>query len=279
MPKIENDEDTEARCRQIKRPDVSCPVEALHSGIQGDVVVEFVVMLDGSARNPRIIYAVPTDTFESTVRAAVLHTHHPAGGPGSRVIHCHVMYRFQVAGWATTTGYPDLETLVRVTRTKAESGDTHAQLLHGLLLAGLPQLGHRGGDAVPWFLKAAQAGSPSGQYMLGSSLLLGMGCHCAEYALRGTPDAANTKLAAVWLERAAASGDHDGIYYLSALLAATPIEAMRDPKRALDLLEKVRTDVSGNPTAVEIRAAAQAASAAFKDAVSSERRAIAMAAK
>src|SRR6266403_1878838 len=96
---------------------------------------------------------------------------------------------------------------------------------------------------------------------------------------RGPRDAANTKLAAVWLERAAASGNHDGMYYLSALLAATPIEAMRDPRRALDLLEKVRTDISGNPTAVEIRAAAQAASGAFQDAVSSERRAIAMATK
>jgi len=303
MPRIEDNEDTEARCRQFKRPEVSYPVGAEHHGIQGDVFVEFAVMPEGSARNPRIIYAVPTDTFESTVRAAVLHTHYPAGQPGSRVIHCHVMYRFEVAGWTTTAGYPELETLVRVTRRKADSGDAQAQLFYGLLLAGLPQLGHRAGDAVPWFLKAAQAGSPSGQYMLGSSLLLGMGCHCeenkgqvwlrkaaeadqsnaqvtlAEYALRGTPDAANTKLAAVWLERAAASGNHDGMYYLSALLAATPIEAMRDPRRALDLLEKVRTDISGNPTAVEIRAAAQAASGAFADAVGSERRAIAMATK
>jgi TPR repeat protein len=303
MPKVEDDEGRQARCRLLKRPDVSYPVDAQRSGVQGDVFVEFVVMPDGSARNPHIVYAVPTGTFESTVRAAVLHTHYPAGGPGSRAVHCHCMYRFQMAGLTGTAGYPDLERLVRVTRTEAESGDAHAQLFYGLLLAGLPQLGERRSEAVPWFLKAAQAGSPSGQYMLGSSLLLGMGCHCeenkgqvwlrkaaeadqsnaqvtlAEYALRGTPDAANTKLAAVWLERAAASGDHDGMYYLSALLAATPIEAMRDPRRALDLLEKVRTDLSGNPTAIEIRAAAQAASGAFQDAVRSERRAIGMATK
>jgi len=101
----------------------------------------------------------------------------------------------------------------------------------------------------------------------------------AAYALRGTPDAANTKLAAVWLERAAVSGDHDGMYYLSALLAATPLEQMRDPKRALSLLEKVRADMSSDPTMFEIRAAAQAASGAFEDAVGNERRAIATATK
>jgi TonB family protein len=303
MPKIEDDQDAEGRCRQFKRPDVAYPADADSRRIQGDVFVEFVVMPDGSSRNPRIIYAVPNGIFESTVRAAVLHTHYQTGGPGSRVIHCHVMYRFQVPGRATTAGYPDLETLVRVTRRNAESGNANAQLLYGLLLAGLPQLGHPRSDAVPWFLKAAQAGSRSGQYMLGSSLLLGMGCHCeenkgqvwlrqaaaadqsnaqvtlAEYALRGTPDAANTKLAAVWLERAAASGDHDGMYYLSALLAATPVEAIRDPKRALSLLDRVKADVSTDPTMFEIRAAAQAASGAFAEAVGSERRAIAIATK
>src|SRR3984893_18691091 len=99
-------------------------------------------------------------------------------------------------------------------------------------------------------------GSRSAQYVVGSSLLFGMGCHCEEnkgevwlrraavadqsnaqvtlaaYALRGTPDVANTNLAAVWLERAAANGDHDGMYYLSALLAATTREAAGAATRA-----------------------------------------------
>src|ERR1700731_3248374 len=98
-------------------------------------------------------------------------------------------------------------------------------------------------------------GSRSAQYVVGSSLLFGMGCHCEEnkgevwlrraavadqsnaqvtlaaYALRGTPDVANTNLAAVGLERAAANGDHDGMYYLSALLAATPLQGLRGPRR------------------------------------------------
>ena len=300
MPKMKDDERGEARCSQFMRPDVSYPADAQFKGIQGNVFVEFVVMPDGSTRNPRIIYAVPTGIFESTVRAAVLHTQYRAGEQGTKAVHCHTMYRFVVQS-LTASAYPDLQTFVSETRKKAEGGDAGAELMYGMLLAGLPQLGHPRSDAVPWFLKAAQRGSLSAQYLVGSSLLFGMGCRCEEskgevwlrkaavadqsnaqvslaaYALRGTPDATNSKLAGVWLERAAATGDHDGMYYLSALLAATAVDELRDPKRALSLLDKVRADVSGNPTAFEIRAAAQAASGAFADAVGSERRAIAMA--
>jgi TonB family protein len=302
MPKVEEDADARANCRVLKVADLTYPPDAERNGVQGNVFVEFVVMPDGSTRNPRILYAVPTGAFEPAVRTMVLHLRYKPREPGNKPAHCHVMYRFLIRA-RSAADYPDLQKFTTVTLKKAEAGDIDAELVYGMLLAGLPQLGHTQSDALPWFLKAAQGGSRSAQYVVGSSLLFGMGCHCEEnkgevwlrraavadqsnaqvtlaaYALRGTPDAANTKLAAVWLERAAASGDHDGTYYLSALLAATPLEQMRDPKRALSLLEKVKADVSTDPTVFEIRAAAQAASGAFQDAVSSERRAIAMATK
>ena len=300
MPKVEEDADARASCRVLKVADLIYPPDAERNGVQGNVFVELVVVPDGSTRNPRILYAVPPGAFEPAVRTMVLHMRYKPREPGTRPAHCQVMFRF-VVRQRSAADYPDLQQFVRVTYKKAEAGDIDAELVYGMLLAGLPQLGHTRSDALPWFLKAAQGGSRSAQYVVGSSLLFGMGCHCEEnkgqvwlrkaavadqsnaqvalaaYALRGTPDAANTKLAAVWLERAAASGDHDGMYYLSALLAATPVEEMRDPKRALSLLEKVKADVSTDPTVFEIRAAAQAASEAFADAVGSERQAIAMA--
>ena len=101
----------------------------------------------------------------------------------------------------------------------------------------------------------------------------------ATYALRGTPGAANVKVAKLWLERAAARRDPDGMLYLAALLAATPESEMRDPPRAQKLVEHIVRQMDDDPTPFEIRAAAQAASGAFQDAVSSERRAIAMATK
>lgn len=98
----------------------------------------------------------------------------------------------------------------------------------------MPQLGKQRSDALPWFLKSAQPGSPVAQYQVGYSLLTGWGCHCeenkgpewlrraaeqdqpdaqvalAEYALRGTPDEASVKQAKWWLERAVARGSRDG---------------------------------------------------------------------
>ena len=302
MPKVEDDADARTSCRMLKVADSTYPPDAERNGVQGNVFVELVVMPDGSTRNPRILYAVPPGVFEPAVRTMVLHLRYKPRAPRTKPAHCQVMYRFEVRHHSAAD-YPDLQKFVGVTHQKAEAGDTDAEFVYGMLLAGLPQLGHTRSDALPWFLKAAQGGSRNAQYVVGSSLLFGMGCHCEEnkgevwlrqaavadqsnaqvtlaaYALRGTPDAANTKLAAVWLERAAVSGDHDGMYYLSALLAATPLEQMRDPKRALSLLEKVRADMSSDPTMFEIRAAAQAASGAFEDAVGNERRAIATATK
>lgn len=189
------------------------------------------------------------------------------------------------------------------THKKAEHGDVESQFMYGLLLSGVPQLGHKPEDALPWFLKAAQSGYRQAQYEIGSSLLVGRGCQCeenkallwlsraaeadqsnaqvtlAQLALRGTPDAADMKRAKFWLERAAARGDHDGMLYLSALLAGAPVPEFRDPARALSLLDRVNKDLGGDPSEFEIRAAAQAAAGKFDPAADSERRAISMASR
>lgn len=299
MPKGQDSGQDRARCWLAKAGELIYPRAARERGIQGEATVETTVLADRSTRNPRVISAVPPSVFEPTVRAMAMQLRwRPAEAAGA-VVHCQLLFRFQMP--YGKGAYPDLQSYVAATHKKAEAGDTQAELLYGLLLAGLPQLERPRSEAVPWFLKAAQAGLPVAQYLIGTSLLFGNGCRCeesqgevwlrkaaeadqpsaqvelADYALRGASDARNIKLADVWLERAAASGDHDGTYYLSALLAATPAEELRDAKRALALLEKLREDERDNPTAVEIRAAALAASGAYGDAVKKERRAISMA--
>lgn len=301
MPRISDDQGTQEQCKPRKRPPIAYPEDADSKGIQGNVYVEFAVMPDGRARNPRILYALPTGVFDDTVRTAVLQAEFTARASGEKAVHCQIMFQFRAASLQGTAGYPQLETLARRTLEKAQAGDVESQFFYGMLLAGLPQLGHGRKDAIPWFLKAAQSGYRQAQFEVGSSLLLGLGCQCeeskgevwlrkaaeadqsnaqvtlAQFALRGTPDAADTQRAKVWLERAAASGDRDGMLYLSALLAATPVAALRDPPRALSLLDKVRKDLYRDPTEFEIRAAAQASSGAFDQAVKSERKALEMA--
>jgi TPR repeat protein len=118
---------------------------------------------------------------------------------------------------------------------------------------------------LDWLRRAAQAGQPDAEVTL------------AMYALRGSPDESRSQQAKRWLEQAAGSGNHDGKLYLAALLAAAPGERTRDPKRALALLEEIFRDVKDDPTAFEIRAAAEASAGNFKEAVKSENKALLMA--
>ncbi|MBV8145105.1 MAG: SEL1-like repeat protein [Gammaproteobacteria bacterium] len=297
MPKIGDDEGTRQQCTPVKIEMPVYPIDLRYATVQGNLVVEFAIPPDGTARNPRVSYSMPPGVFDESARRAVLRTRFAVRAAGEPAIHCRLMYRF-VAQSEGAADYPELEAYVRSARKQAEAGSAKAEYLYGLLLSGFPQLRHSEQDALPWFLKAAQQGQRQAQYAVGRNLMWGRGCQCeeskaevwirkaaeadepgaqvtlAQFALRGSPDAADTAKAKVWLERAVAHGDHDGMLYLSALLAATPIEQLRDPPRALTLLDKVRKDLGGDPIELEIRAAAQAASGEFSKAVDSERKAV-----
>jgi len=298
MPQAPPDDGVDRRCWALKQVIPEYPEDAQRLGMDGEVYVEWTVSADGSARHPRVAYAVPPNKFESAVQSAVLHTRYPAANPSAPAAHCSQMYRFIQGRGAENLR---LQQYVKETRVKADNGDVGAQVLYGMLL-GLPQLQHKPQDGLPWFLKAAQAGSHLAQFEVGNALMSGWGCQCddhkglvwlrraaeadepnaqvalAGYALRGNPDAASTRKAAIWLERAAAHQDPYGMLYLSALLAATPVAELRDSKRALQLVDGAHS-LRGDPTPFEIRAAAQAASADFAAAVRNEREAIALATK
>jgi len=296
---IENAEhEDRTRCRPVHAYVPRYPQDAAGRGIQGQVYVEFSVMPDGRSRNPRIIYAVPQGAFEPTVRDALLRSEFASGSTGRSSIQCTMFYRFVLSG---AVGYSKLDAFVDETLAHAKAGDPGAQMLYGMLLVGLPQLNKPRSQALPWFLKSAQAGVPVAQYQVGYSLLKGWGCDCEEnkgldwlrraaqagqpdaevtlamYALKGSPDEERSRQAKLWLEQAAASGSHDGKLYLSALLATAPEAEGGDPRRALMLLGEVFRGVKDDPTAFEIRAAAQASAGEFKDAVQSEREAVGMA--
>jgi uncharacterized protein len=288
------------RCRPTKPFFPPYPVDAERRGIQGAVYVEFTEIPDGTSRMPRVIYAVPRGVFESAARQGVLRSKFGIAGAEGKPLQCTMFYNFVAAGQKEWE-YEGLPKRVEKTLTEARSGDVRAQVLYAYMLVGLPQLKRPRREAVPWFLKAAQAGAPAAQYQIGYSLLKGWGCNCEEdkalewlrkaaeadqpdaqvtlarYALRGTPRPEDLARARVWLERAAAQDHHEGKLYLAALLAAAPAKEMRDPNRALTLIQQVFKDEDDDPAAFEVRAAAQASTGMFADAVKSQRRAISMA--
>jgi hypothetical protein len=286
------------RCRAVHVDVPRYPADATSRRIQGQVYVEFSVMPDGRSRNPRIIYAVPEGIFEPTVRDGLLHSEFVSAPAERSPVQCTMFYRFVMEGAA---GYSRLDAYVDETLAQAKAGDPRAQMLYGMLLVGLPQLNKPRSQALPWFLKSAQAGVPAAQFQVGYSLLKGWGCDCEEnkgldwlrraaqagqpdaevtlamYALKGNLDEERSRQARLWLEQASASGSHDGKLYLAALLATAAETDGGDPRRALRLLDEVFREVKDDPTAFEIRAAAQASAGEYKEASESERKAIALA--
>jgi uncharacterized protein len=300
LPTIVRDREYQERDRaHLSKPFApGYPPDAQQQGVQGEVYVEFIVARDGHPRLPRILYAVPTGFFEAAVRESVLGTLYlPArinGTPISSPVSMFYHFKMDIS----LNAYGTLEERIEKTKLKAEEGDPGAQMLYGMMIAGLPQLKQTYSQALPWFLKAAQAGAPYAQYQIGTSLLQGRGCECdntkgeiwlqkaaqsdqpdaqvslAEYLLREKPNHEGVVGALVWLERAAKQGNNSAKLLLSAILAANPASDLRDPSRALKLVDGLEHEYKEDPSFWEIRAAANAARGDFKAAVKAESRAM-----
>ncbi len=210
------------------------------------------------------------------------------------------LYTFKVTG-TTIDDYSDLAARVRETAKKAKAGDPNAEMLYGMMLAGLPQLKKTYDQALPWFLKAAQAGAPYAQYQVGIGLMAGHGCQCepakgelwlekaaqadqpdaevalADYLLRNATGGNSIAAAKLWLERAAKQGNVYGKLRLSAILASSPSAELRDPARALVLADETKGEYRDDPSRWEIIAAADASQSDFKDAMRAETRALGLA--
>ena len=275
------------------------PVEARRQGIQGEVYVEFLVAADGRARLPRILYALPSGMFDSAVRDSVLRSSFlPARINGTPIASTvSTFYNFKISN-VTVDDYIGLESRAKSTLAKAEAGDASAQLMYAMMISGLPQLRQTYDKALPWFLKAAQAGSPYAQYQIGTGLLQGRGCQCdaakgdiwlekaaqadqpdaqvtlAEHLLRDHPTPESVSGALIWLQRAAKNGNSSAKLYLAALLATNPQPNVHDPARALELADGIMKELHDDPSVWEVRAAANAARGDFKAATKDQARAV-----
>jgi TonB family protein len=301
LPRILKDREYEDRdpVRPSKPFIPPYPLDAQRRGIQGEAYVEFVVAPDGHPRIPRILYALPGGFFEDAVRDSVMRSSYlPARINGKPIAtSVSVFYNFRVPG-VSIQDYDGLDRRVHDTESKAEAGDPSAQMLYAMMIAGLPQLKRTYNQALPWFLKAAQAGAPYAQYQIGTGLLQGRGCQCdagkgeiwlekaaqadqpdaqvslAEYLLKDSANRESLAGAVVWLERAVKQGNAAAKLLLSAILAASPSSDMRNPTRALALIDGLDHEYKSDPSLWEIRAAANASRGEYKAAIKAQSRAI-----
>jgi TPR repeat protein len=295
----------EQPCRAVKLSRPSYPLRELMDGEQGRLLVAFTVLPDGTTRLPHVLVEAPLPNksdFDFLTRQSILRSRF-APRPGSVPVECALDYQFQASHLAASD-YSGLQRYLRRARMNARAGDPMAALVYGTMLAGLPQIHERRGAALPWLIKAAQAGIAAGEFDTGASLLTGWGMSgwgsasdihkglrwlhlaaaqndpdaealLAQWQLRGTPALPAVEQAVRWLDQAAAQDNEFGDLYLAAVLAAWPQPAIRNPGRALLLEKKAYEDGVGvDPTGLEIRAAAHAAAGDFNSAVRDERKAL-----
>jgi TonB family protein len=268
------------------------PLAAKREGISGSVLVEATVAPDGRARNARVWYSLPADVFDEAARRVALSNAYTAPKVNGVVAACTIRFRVRFTAGNGDGGNAEQKKVLAQVREKARAGDPHSQIAYGLLLELRPDMNVENERTLDWFVKAAQGGVPSAQYLVGMYCLsavvwngekndskglawLQMAVDAgqaeaqtglANYLLRGKPDTSTFGRAQSLLEKAVGSGNRDAKYFLAGLLATGPDAAQRDPKRALELLLQVSGELDFDPTFFEIRAAANAQLGDFAEA-------------
>ena len=287
-------------------PDDYYPTAGIQQGMSGNVELEYTVMPDGRAHYPRAVIGVPPGAFDQPAKNVIFNSYFKPKKVNGVAVPCRMRVRvkFTIKGGTAGSQNPALAKAMAEAREKAMAGDPQSQLTYALLLQGLGSLAETPQESsIFWNLKAAQAGLPTAQFMVGSFLMnttyasqderkaliwltkaanagqADAQVDLANYLLRKTDDPAGRARAFDLLDKAASTENLEAKYRLAALLASDPDESRRNPKRALELLEKVMLGKEIDPTTFEVRAAANAMLGEFKSAQTDQQRAIRLADK
>ena len=294
----------------IVDPDLGCPERtsaALQQGAKpeypdsrprrnGLVIGELTIGVDGRPRDPEVLLAAPDEAFAAAAVEAWMHSRFtPASRDGAPVeSRLQVRLPFVITGgealWASAP-YKDA-------RAAADAGDPAAEYLVGLAATGDPSLGIGPAHATELLINAARDGNASAQYWLGEQLRSVAACHpqttgaawlthgaaggdasaqltLAADLLSGTPTDAQVGEAHTLLEHAAAADSYYVRKHVVALLAASPIAALRDPATAQQVAFKLSAGkIQSDPQMFEALAAAAAAGGDFAGAASQQQTAI-----
>jgi TonB family protein len=282
-------------------PDEFYPPDAKRRQISGSVIVDVTVAPDGSARNVRVWNSLPATVFDEAGRRVAFENVYKAPVENGVPVTCRIRFKVLFAirySRANDGQTPEQLKVLSAARASAESGDPVSQLTYGLALEMRSRLKD---ESLPieWFVKAAQSGIPTAQYLVGRHLLsaadggletdhgkaiawLQMAADSgqadaqtllANYLLRAEPANAY-RMAQELLDKAAASGHRDAKFYLASVLATGPDAARRDPRRALELLEQVKRELDFDPAFFEVRAAAHAMLGNFGEAQKDQKTAL-----
>jgi uncharacterized protein len=285
---------------KLKPPKVSASVMNKLK-VPGLVLVEFYVAADGRSREPRILQALPRDVFDDAVMQSVITSSFTPARRQNQPVGQWTRLAYTFA----QPGSGGFQPFVQSVKAQAEAGNPRTQYLYSLVLMSPGMVTAAPSEqemeqARLWRLKAAQAGVPQAQFMLGRDQLstacegsIGRAMEWIRLAARSElpeaqvmlsqaieaqvlfdPDPRKSALAL--LERAAHSNDLPSMRALAETLAAS---SLRDGERALAVSEQLVKRQPYYPTVFELRAASYAALERFDEAVGDQRKAIKLASK
>ena len=262
---------------------------------QAVVITALTIGVDGRARDPEILLSVPRPEFAAAAVEAWMNAVFSPARRGGQVVASRLQAKtvFGIEGEKLADAQP-----YKVARSAADAGDVAAEYLVGVTATLDPSLGVSYARAGQLLLGAARDGDSAAQYWVGSQLRATSACHSQadgtvwlRHAADGGSASAQVVLASELLNTAAAvaqaaqarallekAADSDSYYvrkHVTALLAASPLDAVRDPPAALEVARKLAAgDIQSDPQMFEAVAAAYAANGDFHDAVAQQQLAI-----
>ena len=299
------------RTQGVVSPDFGCREQAVASVLQAPVpeyphlprdthpsafvITELTIGVDGLARDPEILLAVPERGFTAAAVESWLNSRFAPASRGGMSIESRIQARSLFDKWGGGVSRMDV---YRSARQRADAGDPGAGFLVGLTALVDASLGISYARAGELLLGAARDGDARAQYWVGSQLRAASMCrsrmngavwlrHAADGGsasaqlmlatdlLNGEPSAAQAAEARRLLERAATSDSFYVRKHVVALLAASPLDSVRDPGTALTVAMKLAAgEIQSDPQMFEAVAAAYAANGDFRPASAQQQMAI-----
>jgi TPR repeat protein len=255
------------------------------------VITALTIGADGHGRDPEILLSLPQDGFAAAAVEAWFNSQFTPASRAAQRVESRLEGRtvFELTDATLTNAAP-----LKAARTAADGGDPAARYMVGLIATLDPSLGISSARGGALLLGAAHDGDPQAQYWVGSQLRASAACHpradgavwlrhaadggsaaaqlvLASDLLRGTPSGEQVAQAHALLARAAGSDSYYVRKHVVALLAASPVAAIRDPPGALSVALKLAGgDVQSDPQMFESVAAAYAANGDFHKAVAQQ---------
>ena len=296
----------------IVSPDFSCREQVAASVLQapapeyprlaGDtrqgaiVITELTIGVDGLARDPEILLAVPETGFPAAAVESWLNSRFVPASRGGAPIESRLQAKslFAVEAGNGLSGMDAYKSA----RQRADAGDPVAGYLVGLTATLDASLGISSARAGQLLLASARDGDSRAQYWVGSELHATSLCHgqvngavwlrhaadggsasaqlmLATDLLSADPTGAQAAQARSLLERAATSDSFYVRKHVVALLAASPLDAVRDPGTALSVAMKLAGgEIQSDPQMFEAVGAAYAANGDFRQASAQQQLAI-----